>query len=253
MISCLLTTKDNDLIMRMFKKKARLQQEALSDPGRVEAHLRQRNLIIQFVLDKLGPAVKARIKTWTARKYCEEADAESLVYEHVVMAVDKYKPERGKCRFTSFLWTVSNRAFSNFLSAARRQKRDPHSASVAQSGEELFVPIDGEVNLPHLSRERILVSLDETVSAHGALHSPITLADIVPDSSQVDDSLNFSMMVDTIDRRCTDQQRTILVLLQQNYTYKEIAKHLGTTPGTVSRQIQQLRKKLRHELRNYRV
>lgn len=252
MISCLLTKKDNDSIMRMFVKKARLQKEALTDPLKEEAHLRQRNLIVQFVLQKLGPALKARVKTWTARKYCDEADASSLVYEHVIIAVDKYKPEKGKCTFTSFLWTVSNRAFANFISASKRQKRDPQSANTAQSEEAPVLSID--VEIPNISsiKERFLVSLDETAPQLENHTGNLTLADIVPDPSQVEDSLTFNMLMGTIQNHCTEQQQRIVELLQQNYTYKEIADELGSTPGTISRQIQQLRKKLKYELRNLR-
>lgn len=250
MISCLLTPKDNMLIMRMFKKKARLQQEALVDPTKIQVHLVQRNLIVQFVFKSLGPALQARISTWTARKYCEHADAQSLVYEHVVMAVDKYKPEKGKCMFTSFLWTISNRAFSNFISASKRQKRDPQTSSSTPGDAQALVPIDSEVSLALVARTRKLVSLDESVSSGDT--GTLTLADVVADSQAIEDTLSFSMLQDEVDSHCNEQQQVLLALLQQNYTYKEIADHVGLTPGTVSRQIQQLRKKLRYELKNFR-
>lgn len=242
MISCLLTKKDNTSIMRMFVKKARLQREALTDPLQHETHLRQRNLIIQFVLDKLGPALNARIKTWTSRRYCEEADAISLVHEHVVMAVDKYKPEKGKCTFTSFLWTVSNRAFSNHISASKRQKRDPQSANQAVSS--------GFSSEEPTSSSRFLVSLDESTSTSDDNSHQLTLGEIYADPKQIDDSLNFTTMLKVVYQHCSDHQKLILALLQQNYTYKEIASQLGTTPGAISREIQQLRRKLKSQFKD---
>lgn len=252
MISCLFTPKEKKLLAIMFAKKERIQKEFKLDPTREQAYLRQRNAIIEYVLKCMGPALEARIKTWVTRKYCSEADARSLVYEHVLITVEKYCPSRGNCSVSSFLWTVSNRAFSNFVSAAKRQKRDPQSAILATSEEEAIVPLDLTADQVVSARERLLVSLDETGPYSGESSTGSTLADVVPDPTQMDESLNFNMILEKVNSYCTDQQKVLLLLLQQNYTYKEIAKQVGATPGTVSRQIQQLRKKLKHELKNFR-
>lgn len=252
MISCLISGKDEALIRQMCKKRDKLQLQAKGNPDQEARYYSHREQMILFVFKKFKPALDARIQTWVVRNYCNQPDAESLVYEHVIMAVDKFKPERGNCKFSSFLWTLSNRAFSNFISASRRQKRDPQSASLAISDEEVLVPLDITASTIDSVRERLLVSLDESSPYGNEGNSVSTLADTVPDPSQLDDSLNFSMILELVDSHCTEQQRVLLSLLQQNYTYKEIAKRVGTTAGTVSRQIQQLRKKLRHELQDNR-
>lgn len=227
----------------MFAKKALLEQAMKDDATKAEEFYQYRNQIIFFVMDRLGPALAARIKTWTVRRYCEEADAQSLVYEHVVMAVDKFKPERGNCKFSSFLWTVSNRDFGNFLNAAKRQKRDPGAV----------VPIDSTVEPGQIvKKEKYLVSLDETITQSEDYVGEGTLADLIADKQPIDKDLNLSLLVDLIYQYCTDQQKVIVDLIQQEYTYKEIAEHLNSTPAVVSRQIQCLKQKLKRELKNFR-
>lgn len=250
MISCLFTTKEKKLLAVMFAKKERIQNQFKLDPTREQAYITQRNAIVEYIMKCMKPALEARIKTWVTRHYCNEADARSQVYEHVLITVDKYCPSRGNCSVSSFLWTISNRAFSNFISAAKRQKRDPQSASTSLE-QEVLVPLDMDASTLGVVKERLLVSLDES-APYGEEGSSATLADIVQDPTQIEDSLNFSTILELVDSHCTEHQRTLLSLLQQNYTYKEIAKQVGATPGTISRQIQQLRKKLRHEFKNTR-
>lgn len=239
MISCLLSKKDDKILMEMFVEKARLQKEAELDPTKIEVHITQRNLIVTFVMDKLGPAMKARIATWTARKYCNEADAESLVYEHLLIAVDKYKPERGKCKFTSFLWTVSNRAFSNFISAANRSKRNPNTLQSQHKGQQ-----NGQ-----FQQDRALISLDEVAE----YEESTSLSSTVSDSSNIEDKLQYESLLTLVYKKCTDQQKVIVDLLQQNYTYREIAEITQSTPAIVSRQLQSLKKTLKDDLKNTRV
>jgi RNA polymerase sigma factor (sigma-70 family) len=248
MISCLLNKKDKKILQKMFTEKIRLQKEFLLDPAKEEAYLTQRNLIVNFVLKQLGPALRARIKTWALRKYCDEADAISLVHEHVLMAVDKYQPDRGNCSFTSFLWTLSNRAFASFMNRGKRQKRNPAIRGKSQQigQDEGSIPIDKEF-APKSIKERFLVSLDESLSSEEKF-SNLTLSDTVAESGRIDDNLSFDMLLKTINAKCTDLQKDIIALLQQNYTYKEIASQLDTTPQVISFQILKLRKKLKQEL-----
>lgn len=246
MISCLFTEKEKKILALLFKKKERLQLEFKQDSQKEQAYIRQRNIIIEYIMKVMGPALEARIKTWTSRKFCDEADARSQVYEHVLIAVDKYCPSRGNCSVSSFLWTVSNRAFSNFISAGKRQKRDPQSASIALN-EDPIVTIDLEVTAPLEVKERFLVSLDESGPQTDNIKT-LTIADTIADPVCMEDSLTFNSIMTTIQTQCTDQQQKILSMLQQNYTYREIADEIGTTSSLVSRQIQQLRKKLKQEL-----
>jgi RNA polymerase sigma factor (sigma-70 family) len=245
MISCLLNKKDKTILHQMFVKKSQLQKEFLDDPSKEEDYIAQRNLIIKFVLKQLGPALRARIKTWSFRKYCDEADASSLVYEHVLMAVDRYELNRGNCSFTSFLWTTSNRAFGNYMNRNNRQKRNPGVNKRSSVNNSL--PIDSEVVLNKHVKERFLVSLDESLSSADSMEN-LTLSDVISESGHIDDDLNFDTLLETINSKCNDLQKSIISLLQQKYTYKEIASKLGTTPQVISFQILKLRKKLKKEL-----
>lgn len=240
MVSCLFTSKQKKLLAIMFKKKEQLQKDFKVDLSKEQAYIRQRNVIAEYIMKCMKPALEARIKTWTIRHYCEEADARSLVYEHVLIAVDKYCPSRGNCSVSSFLWTVSNRAFANHISATRRQKRDPRPHP---PGENMFAP---QISSDHT--QRYIVSLDETVSVSDGAGVPLVLGDVIPDTKQIDDALAIELLLKFIHKKCDPDQKILLSLLQQNYTYKEIAAQMNTDAGTISRQIQQLRKKLKHEL-----
>lgn len=252
MTSCLFTSKQKKILAIMFAKKERLQKEFALDPTKEQVYLLQRNLITEYIMRCMGPALEARIRTWVSRKYCEEDVARSLVYEHVLITVDKYCPSRGNCSVSSFLWTISNRAFANHINTAKRQKRDPRTAQLARGeDEESLVSIDLEVT--NQVKERFLVSLDEPTSSLDDSSYRLTLADVVPDPARIDEALTFELLLKTIHKHCSEQQKAIVSLLQQNFTYKEIADQLGCTAGIVSRQIQQLRKKLQHEIKSIRT
>lgn len=239
MISCLLSKSDECKIQKMLLCRDKLLAAVKRDPLGEAQYLKYRNAIVVFVLDRLGPALRARIKTWTVRHYCEDAEAESFVYEHVLMAVDKYKLGRGNCKFSSFLWTLSNRAFANHISATRRQKRDPRPHP---PGENMFAPQSNDHS------QRYIVSLDETVSVSDGSGVPLVLGDVIPDTKHIEDALAIELLLKFIHKKCDPDQKILLSLMQQNYTYKEIAALMNTDAGTISRQIQQLRKKLKHEL-----
>lgn len=246
MTSCLLNKNEVRTLIRMFHKKLRLQ----ADPFKSEEHLKQRNLIISFVCLKLKPALDATAKTWVKRGYCDLPDATSLINESIILSVDKYNPVKGKCKFTSFLWTRSKWCLLNFLATAKRPRRNPLAASLSFMEELPVVSID--VSIPELKyiKERFLVSMDETIASGD---NKTTLADIIPDKSGIDDNINFNMLLDSVNRHCDEKQKVILSLLQQNYSYKEIASQLGDSPKDVISQILVLRKKLRRKLGHLRT
>lgn len=247
MVSCLLSSEDEKKIRKMFSKKAKLELASKKDPSKEKLYFKCREDIILFTYRKLEPALHARAETWATRGYCDRADAVSMIQEHLVQAVDKFKPERGNCKWTSFLWTVSNRSFSNFLSSNNRKKRNPRSSWVQDS--DPVIPLDSTISKGSIG-ERYLISLDETTSASLELdETALTIADTVVDPYNFEDAFQFETLLNSIHERCTDEQKLLLQLLQENYTYKEIAKHLNIPPTTVSRHIQTLRRKLKDDLK----
>lgn len=195
---------DETKLMPLFQR-----QEMLS-PDQDE-YIRNREVIMREVLRQLHRELKNYPNFW--RKDVNDSDAQSMIFEALLKAIDTYKPSKGKCKFSSFLWLVISQRFKNYLTLSKVQKRDPK----------------GEV----ISLESVLFDSD---ADHNLLQEEVIDADM---EDNTESKLLYSRMI----QESKGEQGKILELLLQGHDLPFISKALKMSKPVLMRQIQRIRLK----------
>ncbi len=210
------TKKEESKLNILFKIQEHLPHES-------EEYLKNRDRIVNIVLNRLHPKMNACQRTWMKKHQLDDSDCASLMQECLLASVDGYKISRGNCKFTSFFWTVTSQLFKNYLSHLHAQKRMPHTP---QEGEApVFTPVCS-----------YFASKDS--------ESSLTLLDILAEKQQtLDDSLNTKLLLEKIYSEATGKQKQILKRLFLGKRYQEIGQGLNISPSSICNILKQIRKK----------
>jgi RNA polymerase sigma factor (sigma-70 family) len=208
---------DETKLVELFK-----EQEILKMTD--EKYLANRDVIMNVVLKSLPGKLQACQSYWSRTYRLDADECESLMWESVLTAIDTYKISRGKCKFTSFLWTVTAQIFKNYLSKIYAQKRTPRMKQ-GLGLKPVFAPI---------------YSLSE-YSDRAEDEGTQTLEDTLTDTVDIEQIAHDKLLVSNIYRQATKKQQRILKRLFVGKSYSEVGKVLHMSPSDICNLVKQLR------------
>lgn len=89
--------------------------------------------IMSLVLRQLGPELANFPRIWKSGVFISQDQAESMVYDGLLKAIDLYDHTRGKSKFSSFMWLVIGQQFKIYELYQRSMRRK--AASTVSSDE----------------------------------------------------------------------------------------------------------------------
>jgi len=211
-------TKDNELkVQNLFRTKRNYIKES-------EEYLDIRNNIAKFLLAALRSDIQSCIHFWHSRYNIDMSEGESLVYENLLQAIDCYQVDRGKCKFSSFFWTVNSCLFKNYLTRIYAQKRAPQ------------VTVDGKRDL------QPIYSMSQEIFQD---NDNVTLEDTIQDRFCLEDYLHNKLLLEKIYKQVSPKHKRVLKRLFFGRTYNEIGKVLDMTPSDICSLLGRLRKRFK--------
>lgn len=213
----------NDYLLPKFIKYEALRNNIAveKDPLLLDSYREEgillRNEIIEEFIFKMRDFLDSIIYSWN--NHFQYAEAQSLVYEHVLEAAQRYKPSTTPfCKFTSFFWMYNQNIFKNKLIGKRAGKRDVFKTDSLDSLTDVS------------DRE------DNTKISY------IKIAGIVEEST--DKLVETNIVLRNLYDKASNKQKRILKRLYLGYSQRDIAHSLKITGTNVNNLIKQLRRNL---------
>lgn len=200
---------DETKLLPLFQKQETLSKEQ-------DEYVKNREIIMNEILRQLHKELKNYPKFWK-NVQIDDSDAESMVFEGLLKAIDNYKPSKGKCKFNSFMWTVISQRFHNYLILSKGKKRDHHG---------MLVPLESVLQPPP--------DLEENCNKR-------EFAELItkPENENMESKLLYAKM----SKEATELQAQILPLILEGQSVSDVAESLKIPRWVVTRELNKLRKK----------
>lgn len=204
------------------------QQEKLDPQGLT--YQKNKELLARKLLKVLGNSIKSCIQYWVSKYRIDSSDAESLIYESLLFAIDNFKISRGHCKFTSFFWTVNSQTFKNHLSKIYAQKRTPQA----------LLPLTGNIQ-SEINKKGIFAPLYSFSSQLEDEDTSITLENIIKDSSTFEIFLQHKLLLEKIYNEATPKQKRVIKRLYFGKSYTEVGKQLKMSASDICNLVKKVR------------
>jgi DNA-directed RNA polymerase specialized sigma24 family protein len=213
---------NEERLRELFKLRDRVSQKFTADNKFTLRYSKSLDDIMREVLAQLGPEFKQFPRIWKGRVFIEYSDAEALIYDGILKAIHKYQLNNGKCKFSSFLWTIIGQQFKQ------------HEIFLKQKRHNVYL----EDSLERLTEDTVkdLQEKDIYFSYKGE-------EDIFTKSLEITDSLRY------LNTRIGSQEKQVLKQLKQQVPVKRIARSYGIPQSTMRYKINTFKRKWARILR----
>jgi RNA polymerase sigma factor (sigma-70 family) len=208
----------------------RQQEQLPSDSFRYQQN---RNLLAKKLMLALKSAMQSCVRYWVGKYRIDMSDAESLVSESLLFAIDNFEISRGKCKFMSFFWTVNSQIFKNHLSKIYAQKRMP----------QVLVGLDSIINPEDSNQKALFSKLYSLSKPIDDDEKSTTLENVIGDKTSSENYLHYKLLVEKIYKEATPKQKRVLKRLYFGRSYSEAGKKIGLSPSDICNLVKKIREK----------